>query len=159
MNPDPMTASERPALNLPPVDFRIRIVAGKEMIFDPVRGKYVRLTPEEWVRQHFMHYLIHDRGAPRGLVAVEPVFPYEGMPRRADVIVHDRAGKPLLMVECKAPAVEIGQAVFDQVARYNTVVRAKYLVVTNGLVHYCWVTDRERGTHRFLDAIPPYEAL
>ncbi len=152
-------ATARPPLNLPPYDFLVREIDGKAMIFDPVRKKYVRLTPEEWVRQHVVQYLIRDRGVPPGLVAIEAAFTYARMPRRADVIVHDRSGRPLLMVECKAPDVEIRQAAFDQVARYNTVVRAQYLMVTNGLVHYCCRIDHSAGTYHFLDALPRYEAL
>lgn len=146
-------------LNLPAYDFTIRQIDGKAMIFDPVRQKYVRLTPEEWVRQHFVQYLVQEQGVPQALVAVETGFVYQGMQRRADVVVYDRQGRPLMMVECKAPEVEVGQDVFDQVARYNKVVQARYLVVTNGLVHYCCALDRARHTYRFLEALPRYEAL
>lgn len=146
-------------LNLPAYDVAIRDERGKAMIFDPVRQKYVRLTPEEWVRQHFVQFLVQEQGVPRALVAVEMAFTYQGMARRADVVVHDRQGQPLMMVECKAPEVEIRQDVFDQVARYNRVVRARYLVVTNGLIHYCAALDPEHHTYRFLDALPCYEEL
>lgn len=129
------------------------------MIYDALRGRYVRLTPEEWVRQHFIRHLVQDLGYPRALIAVEMAFTYQRMPRRADIVVHDRQGRPLLMVECKAPGVTIGQQTFDQVARYNRVVQAKYLVVTNGHVHYACVLDPARNTYRFLDALPRYEAL
>jgi hypothetical protein len=147
------------ALNLPPYDFLIRERDGKAMIFDPIRRKFVRLTPEEWVRQHFVQYLVREQGVPGALVAVEMAFTYQGMSRRADVVVHDRRGRPLMMVECKAPEVEVRQVVFDQVARYNRVVNARYLVVTNGLVHYCAALDPEGHTYRFLDALPRYEDL
>lgn len=146
-------------LNLPPYPFLRRTVDGREMILDPLRKKYVRLTPEEWVRQHFVQYLVRDRGYPPALIAVEMAFTYQGMARRADVVVHDRQGQPLLMVECKAPGVEIRQATFDQVARYNLVVQATYLVVTNGLVHYCCLLDRAEHTYRFLDELPRYDDL
>jgi len=147
------------ALNLPAYDFTIRQIDGKEMILDPVRRKYVRLTPEEWVRQHFVQYLVREQGVPAALVAVEMGFAYQGMQRRADVVVYDRQGRPLMMVECKAPDVAVRQDVLDQVARYNKVVQARYLVVTNGLIHYCCVLDREAHTYRFLEALPRYEAL
>ena len=111
-------------------DFHTKKIGGKEMIFDPVRQKYVRLTPEEWVRQHFVQYLVQEQGVPQALVAVEMSFTYQGMQRRADIVVYDRQGKPLMMVECKASEVEVRQDVFDQVARYNKVVKARYLVVT-----------------------------
>ena len=146
------------ALNLPSYAFHIREGA-RPMIFDPVRRKYVRLTPEEWVRQHFVQYLVQDLGTPAALVAIEKAFVYQGMTRRADVVVHDRQGTPLLMVECKAPEVAIRQAVFDQVARYNKVVAARYLVVTNGLVHYCAALDPDAHTYQFLDALPAYDDL
>ena len=146
-------------LNLPAYDFTIREIDGKEMIFDPGRQKYVRLTPEEWVRQHFIQYLVQEQGVPQALVAVEMGFTYQGMPRRADVVVYDRQGTPLMMVECKAPDVAVRQDAFDQVARYNKVVQARYLVVTNGLVHYCCVLDHAQHTYRFLDELPVYEDL
>ncbi len=148
-----------PVLNLPSYPFQIRELRGRTMIFDPLRQRYVRLTPEEWVRQHFVQYLIRECGYPRALIAVEMAFTYQGMPRRADVVVHDRRGRPLLLVECKAPEVEVRQATFDQAARYNLVIQAGYLVVTNGLVHYCCVLDRAQHTYRFLEALPRYEEL
>ncbi len=154
---EPMVALD--TLNLPAYEFQERERAGTREIYDPIRQKYVRLTPEEWVRQHFVQYLIRDRGVPRGLVAVEQSFTYQGMPRRADIIVHDRAGAPLLMVECKAPAVGVQQDTFDQVARYNRVVEAPFLAVTNGLDHYCCRIDRDAGTYTFLDAVPSYDAM
>ena len=146
-------------LNLPAYEFHQRHVGETRMIFDPLRKKYVKLTPEEWVRQHFVQFLIQERGVPKALIASEMAFTYQGMARRADVVVHDRRGKPLLMVECKAPEVEITQAAFDQVARYNKVVQARYLVVTNGIDHYCCALDHEAHAYRFLDDLPPYEEL
>ncbi len=147
------------ALNLPRYDFRIRTRDEKGEIYDEVRQKYVRLTPEEWVRQHFIQFLLNDRGAPRSLLSVEMGFRYQRMLRRADIVVYDRTGKPLLMVECKAPDVALRQAAFDQVARYNTVVMARYLVITNGLAHYCCAIDHHRHTYRFLDSVPSFEDM
>lgn len=146
-------------LNLPGYDFHFQRVGETRMIFDPIRKKYVKLTPEEWVRQHFVQFLIQERGVPRSLVAIEMAFTYQGMARRADIVVHDRTARPLLMAECKAPDIEITQAAFDQVARYNKVVQARYLVVTNGVVHYCCALDRDAHTYRFLDDLPRYEEL
>ncbi len=146
-------------LNLPPYGFQTRTRGGKEEIFDPLRRKYVRLTPEEWVRQHFAQFLIRERGVPAGLLAVEKAFTYQGMARRADLVAHDRQGRPLLMAECKAPEVPISQATFDQVARYNKVLAAPYLVVTNGLKHYCCRIRRAEGTYRFLSELPAYADL
>lgn len=147
------------SLNLPAYDVRTADRDGTEMIYDPLREQYVTLTPEEWVRQHFVQYLIRERGVPRGLVAVEAGFTFQGQPQRADAIVHDRQGDPLLLVECKAPRVEVSQDAFDQCARYNLVLGAPYLVVTNGLSHYACAIDFDRRRYRFLDNLPPYDEL
>ena len=146
-------------LNFPGYDFNIRQVGETKVIYDPLRNKYVKLTPEEWVRQHFVQYLIQDRGFPRGLIAIEKGFTYRRMPRRADVVAYDRSGRPVLMAECKAPDVAIRQAAFDQVARYNTVVQARYLVVTNGRLHYCCAIDHAQRSYDFLDELPHFDAL
>ena len=147
------------ALNLPSYDLRRAERDGQAVVFDPVRRQWVRLTPEEWVRQHLVQYLIQDRSVPPGLLAIEKAFPFEGRRWRADVVVHGRDGHPLLVAECKAPRVEIAQEAFDQVARYNRVVGARCLVVTNGLAHYCCRRDPDTGTYRFLDHLPRYEEL
>ncbi len=141
-------------LNLPAAAFDIRQVAGKSEILDPLRRKYVRLTPEEWVRQHLVQYLISGLGYPRGLIAIEKSIDLHGKRFRADVIVHDRVGRAVLMAECKEPAVSISQETFDQIAAYNRVVQARCLLVTNGLVNYCYVADRG-----FLDQVPRYDEL
>ena len=138
-------------LNFPAAAFNIRRVAGKHEILDPLRRKYVRLTPEEWVRQHLVQYLISYLGYPRGLIAIEKSIELHGKRFRADVIVHDRAGRAVLMAECKEPDISISQQTFDQIAAYNRVVQARCLLVTNGLVHYCYVPDRG-----FLDQVPHY---
>ena len=121
-----------------------------------MRKKYVRLVPEEWVRVHFLHFLVRDCGYSPALIAVEMHFEYQGMSRRADMVAYDRGGAPLLMVECKAPGVRIGPAAFGQIARYNRVVGARYLAVTNGLRHYCWRADRPG---EFMDRIPSFEEI
>ena len=141
-------------LNLPVAAFDIRQVEGKREILDPLRRKYVRLTPEEWVRQHLVQYLISGLGYPRGLTVIEKSIDLHGKRFRADVIVHDHAGRAVLMAECKEPDVSISEQTFDQIAAYNRVVQARCLVVTNGLVHYCYVTDRG-----FLDRMPRYDEL
>lgn len=148
------------SLNFPPYDVHRDEREGKDVIFDPVRRKWVRLRPEEWVRQHLVQYLIRDRGVPAGLIAVEKAFPYEGRTWRADVVAHDRErGAPLLVAECKAPRVDISQETFDQVARYNRTAGAAVLVVTNGLDHYCCRRNPETGAYQFLDHLPPYDEL
>ena len=141
-------------LNLPAAAFDIRQVEGKREILDPLRRKYVRLTPEEWVRQHLVQYLIADLGYPRGLIAIEKSIDLHGKRFRADVIVHDRTGRAVLMAECKEPDVSISQETFDQIAAYNRVVQARCLLVTNGLIHYCYVADCG-----FLDEVPRYDEL
>jgi len=157
-------------LTLPSYEFRTTEQDGKRQIYDPLRQTYVRLTPEEWVRQHFVQYLIQELGVPAGLVATESTFRYQGQPWRADVVVHDRQGDPLLLVhdrqgdplllvECKAPSVSIRQDAFDQGARYNLVLDAPYLVVTNGQAHYACRVDTESGDYAFLDDLPDYETL
>lgn len=143
-------------LAFPAYDLPTREAHGRTVVLDPVRRKWVRLTPEEWVRQHLLRYLA-ELGYPPGLTAVEKGFAYLGATWRADVAVYDRTRHPLLLAECKAPGVPVGQATFDQLARYNVVVRARALLATNGLVHYCCVSGPEG--YRFLDAIPRHEAL
>ena len=141
-------------LNFPAVTLDIRQVEGKREILDPLRRKYVRLTPEEWVRQHLVHYLIADLGYPRGLIAIEKGIDLHGKRFRADVVVHDRAGQAVLMAECKEPDVAISQQTFDQIAAYNRVIQARCLLVSNGLVHYCYVAGRG-----FIDQVPRYDEL
>jgi len=143
-------------LNFPAYDFDVRTEEGKTFIFDSIRRKYVRLTPEEWVRQHLLRYLIRDRGFLPGYAAVEKGFRYADAPVRADVVMHDRRGVPVLMAECKAPGVRITEEVFDQLARYNTVVKAEYLVVTNGVDHYCCTRNASKAGYRFLKELPRY---
>lgn len=148
------------ALNFPisPV-FDIVNRDGRDMILDTLRQKYLVLTPEEWVRQNFVRYLIDELGFPKGRTALEIGFVFQGMQCRADVLVYDGQGEALVLGECKAPEVKLKQAVFDQIGRYNTVVQAQYLVVTNGLQHYCCKIDREKNSYEFLDVVPKYEAL
>jgi hypothetical protein len=147
------------SLNLPAYSFRTRDHDGKQDIYDPIRQKYVRLTPEEWVRQHFVKYLVQEHGVPRGLIAIEHGFTDQSMPRRADIVAFDRQGQPLLITECKAPSVSVTQDTFDQVARYNRILRVPFLVVTNGLTHYACRIDFEQATYEFLDELPGYDAL
>lgn len=147
------------SLNLPSYEFQTAEQGDKRLIYDPARHTYVRLTPEEWVRQHFVQYLIQELDVPAGLVATEASFEYEGQAQRADVVVHDQVGDPLLLVECKAPDMSIRQTAFDQGARYNLVLQAPYLVVTNGQDHYACRIDFESKTYTFLEDLPPYPTL
>ena len=144
-------------LNFPEYAFEIDTDdAGRKVIFDSVRRRFVRLTPEEWVRQHLVRYLVEDRGFPAGFAAVERGFQYAGTAVRADVIMHDHTGRPVLMGECKAPEVRVTDAVFDQLARYNSVIDARYLVATNGRTHFC-CEHRAGGGYAFLSELPVFK--
>ncbi len=130
--------------------------AGKRYVLDPVRRRFVRLTPEEFVRQQTLRFLIDVVEVPAGLISVEMAFVYNGMTRRADIVVHGRDGSPLLLVECKKPDVAITQAVLDQAGGYNVEVGASYLVVTNGREHFGFRVDRETGSTIPLNQLPHF---
>lgn len=137
-----------PTLNLPPVTLKLQTGAdGVERVWDPLRKKYVALTPEEWVRQHFVNWLITERKFPASLLGNEVGIHLNGMSRRCDTIAFGRDTKPLVIVEYKAPDVKITQDVFDQIVRYNMVLHAQYLVVSNGLNHYCCRIDYAGNTY------------
>lgn len=161
--PVPKPFPPAPDLKYPPdvpaFEFSYRGVGESRMILDPLRRKYVKLTPEEWVRQNFVQYLIRDRGCPRGLIAIEKGFLYLGAPCRADVLVADRRGRPLMVTECKAPEIRLTQRTFDQLAHYNRVLKAPFLTVSNGAQHFCCRIDHEALTTTFLDVIPSYEEM
>ena len=139
--------------------FDLREIDGHREILDPLRRKYVRLTPEEWVRQHLVQYLTTELGYPRGLTAVEKGIDLHGKPFRADIIVYDTHGRAVLVAECKEPDVAIRQETFDQIAVYNRVVQARCMLVSNGLDHYCYAIDRKREEYHFLDRVPRYKEL
>lgn len=145
------------ALNLPPYQFKLKNNGAKSHIFDAIRKKYVVLTPEEWVRQNFLQYLIREKKYPASLIAVEAGLKYNQLQKRMDVLIYDKQGSPHLMVECKAPEIKITQDVFDQVARYNMVFKVKYLVVTNGLHHFCCLMDYTDNSYVYLEQIPVFE--
>lgn len=146
-------------LSLPEYSFRIAKEGDKEMIFDSIRRKYVSLTPEEWVRQNFIRYLIEAGGYPPGLIGVEVMSPYNNLKKRVDVLIHNRLGQPVMIVECKAPHVPVNEKVFDQIVCYNMGFGVGCLVVTNGLVHYACKVDVERRRYDFLMSIPLYDDL
>lgn len=145
-----------PPLHLPPVNLRIREEDGETKAFDPLRGKWVVLTPEEWVRQHFASWLQSELNYPASLMANEIGIEVNGTRRRCDTVVFNRDGKPHIIVEYKAPDIKITQNVFDQVVRYNMTLRATYLVVSNGLTHYCCRIDYSANTYHFIPRIPDY---
>ena len=146
-------------LNLPSCDINIKIEEGRELIYDILRRKYVALTPEEWVWQNFVHYLIEYKSFLAGLMGNEVPLLQNGIKRRCDTLVSDKFGNPLMIVEYKAPSVEITQKVFDQIVRYNYVLKAKYLIVSNGLSHYCCRINYDLGNYSFLKEIPAYSDL
>lgn len=141
-------------LNLPTVQLRTKQTNNKYQVFDEVRKKFVALTPEEWVRQHFIHYLLKELGYSAGLIAVEMLVKVNGLSQRADIVLYDKRGKARIIVECKAPEITINRAVFNQAARYNTQLNVDYLIVTNGLQHYCARLLDEMGNYELLKAIP-----
>jgi hypothetical protein len=145
-------------LNLPTYPFKLKQQGERTQIFDAIRKKYVVLTPEEWVRQNFLQYLIQDKNFPASLIAVEAGLKYNQLQKRMDVLIYDKQGTPHLMVECKAPEVKITQDVFDQIARYNMVFKVKYLVVTNGINHFCCLMDYTKNTYLYLEEIPFFES-
>lgn len=146
-------------LNLPSVNIKTRETQGQTEIFDIVRKKYVSLTPEEWVRQNFIHYLIDVKGFPKSLIAVEHSLKLNKMRKRADIAVFGTKGKALLIVECKASSIKINQSVFDQIARYNMTLKVKYLVITNGLEHYACQIDFKKNSYIFLEEIPTFDRV
>lgn len=129
------------------------------MIFDPVRRKYVKFTPEEWVRQNFVQYLIQEGKYPAGLIGIEIMFSLNKLKRRVDILIHNRAGKPVMIVECKAPDIIIDDKVFDQIICYNMGLKVPYIIVTNGMDHYACRIDHENNKYEFLLVIPLYEEL
>ena len=148
-----------PELNLPSFDKKVIQKEGKPFIFDIIRRQYVALTPEEWVRQHFVHFLISEKGYPQSLMANEVQLKLNGMSRRCDTVAYDRTLRPRVIVEYKAPTVNITQQVFDQICRYNMVLQVDYLIVSNGLTHYCCKVDNTTHTYTFLKDIPSYEEV
>jgi hypothetical protein len=144
------------ALNLPPFDCKIKQVEGKPYIFDSLRRKYVRLSPEEWVRQHIVNLLLTHYAYPKALIRAEGGLILNQTQKRTDVVVFDRQGQPFLVVECKAPHIPLTQSVFDQIARYNHVHKAPYLVISNGLTHYCCGIDHTTADIQFLDDFPAF---
>ncbi|MFV0530591.1 MAG: type I restriction enzyme HsdR N-terminal domain-containing protein [Flavobacteriales bacterium] len=144
-------------LNLPKYEFRTKNKDNQLYIFDSIRKKYYVLTPEEWVRQHFVRFLIHEKQFPKGRINVEVPVNINGMIKRTDILIYDQCGQPELIVECKRPSVTITQDTFDQIARYNMVLKAKILIVTNGLHHYCCKMNHEKMEYHFLKEIPLYK--
>jgi len=143
-------------LNLPEYDFRIRTDEGKQMIFDPIRKKYVFLTPEEWVRQNFIQFLKSEKKYPQNLMSVEKQVLVNGKQRRFDLLIYSRKGLPHLIAEFKAPSVKITQETFDQVVRYNMALRVERVVVSNGMQHFACEIDYDKNSYSYLREIPEF---
>jgi hypothetical protein len=142
------------SLNLPAFPYKVKQVNGKPHIFDIIRRKFVVLTPEEWVRQHFVHLLITHYGYPKSLFAIETGLQYNSLAKRSDIMILSSNSLPFLLVECKAPFVAVGDATFAQISRYNFTLQPQYLAVTNGISHYCF--KAVNGQIEFMDDFPAY---
>ncbi|MBR5726388.1 MAG: type I restriction enzyme HsdR N-terminal domain-containing protein [Muribaculaceae bacterium] len=147
-------------LNLPEFEYKVKKREdGSLAIWDRLRERWVALTPEEWVRQHFVEWLINDKEFPAALMGNEMSLTQNGISRRCDTVVGDRTGRPLVIIEYKAPSINITQKVFDQIVRYNMVLKTRYLMVSNGLEHYCCQIDYDANSYKFLEDIPHYQDL
>ena len=146
-------------LNLPQYEIKIGEKDGKRTIFDFLRRKYVALTPEEWVRQHFTHYLTDHKGYPKGLLGNEVELHISEKRLRYDTILYNKQGQPQMIIEYKAPTIKIQQKTFDQISVYNLLLHVDYLIVSNGLQHYCCKMDYDNQKYLFLQDIPDYENL
>ena len=146
-------------LNLPPFDLRLRDKGGHRQVLDVLRRRYVALTPKEWVRQHFVHFLVGHKGYPKGLLANEVELRVGDKRLRCDTLLYTRAMQPQMIVEYKAPDVAVTQRVFDQISTYNLLLHVDYLVVSNGRQHYCCRMDYEQQRYTFLHDIPDYDQM
>jgi hypothetical protein len=146
-------------LNFKTYPFRFKNSENKIAIFDIIRKKFILLTPEEWVRQHVVWFLIEEKKYPKSLVNVEKVITLNGLTKRYDIVVYNKNGGIEILVECKAPSVKIDQTTFDQIARYNMVLNANYLMVTNGLEQYYCQMDYINKKYSFLKEIPNYKTI
>ena len=143
-------------LNFPVYSFRFKNSENKVSIFDEIRKKFILLTPEEWVRQHVIQFLLQDKKYPKSYINVEKLIKINDLSKRYDGVVFQPNGEIFVLIECKAPEVPISQHTFDQIARYNLVLKAKYLMVTNGLNHYFCQMDFENEKYVFLKELPEY---
>lgn len=146
-------------LNFSKYSFRFKNSENKVLIFDEIRKKFIILTPEEWVRQHVIHHLLYELNYPKSHINVEKLIKFNGLTKRYDVVVFQSNGEILILIECKAPSIAISQATFDQIARYNLVLHANFLMVTNGLNHYFCQMDFENEKYLFLKDLPTHTNL
>ena len=146
-------------LNLPPYPIKIQEKGEKRQIFDFLRRKWVALTPEEWVRQHFTHFLVEHKNYPQALLANEVELRIGEKRLRCDTLLYNKELRPRMIIEYKAPTIQIQQKTFDQISVYNLLLKVDYLVVSNGLLHYCCKMDYECQSYQFVEDIPNYESL
>ena len=146
-------------LNLPEYEINVAEKDGKQQIFDFLRRKFVAMTPEEWVRQHFVHFLVEHKGYPKGLLVNETELRIGDKRLRCDTVLYNKNMQPQMIIEYKAPQIQIQQKTFDQIAVYNLLLHADYLVISNGMQHYCCQMDYENRSYRFLTEIPEYDAI
>ena len=146
-------------LNLPEYNFRIKKQDEKLLIFDTQRKRYVSLTPEEWVRQHFIRFLIEEKGYPAAYLAIEKQLSMNGMNKRCDAILYNEHALPVLIIELKAPSVSITQTTFDQVAVYNAKLKVDFFMISNGIEHYCCKVDTNNSRYEFFAELPDYSNL
>ncbi|WP_316837865.1 type I restriction enzyme HsdR N-terminal domain-containing protein [Pedobacter nutrimenti] len=146
-------------LNLPAYPFKITRKEEQLYIFDEIRKKHLVLTPEEWVRQHFIQFLILERKFPKSLIQIEGGLTLNKLQKRTDIVIYNTSGERIMIIECKAPSVKISQSVFDQAARYNSVHKAKWLVVTNGLKHCYALINHLESRFLFVEELPLYPSL
>ncbi len=146
-------------LNLPSYEIKIRGTSEKPEIFDFLRRRYVALTPEEWVRQHFVHYLVEHKGYPQGLMCNEKELKIGQKKLRCDTLLYNKDMRPRMIVEYKSPTVALTQKVFDQITAYNLILHVDYLIVSNGLLHFCCRMDYASHSYSFIEKIPDYSSL
>jgi len=139
-------------LNLPSFDYKLTEIGGKAHIFDIIRRKYVQITPEEWVRQHVLHWLINHYQYPKSLIRTESGMKYNQLMKRTDILIYDREGNPFLLVECKAPHIKCSETVLNQALQYNATLKAPYLLITNGLEHFGF--EIKDDSHRPFEQMP-----
>ena len=145
------------ALNLPQAELRVKSNENKQFIFDIIRKKFVVLTPEEWVRQHIIHFLVYVKKYPKSIIAVEKQLIINKLKKRFDILIFNKNGAPEIIIECKSPTTKITQASFDQIARYNLTINASYVIVSNGLEHFFCKLDTDNERYIFLKDIPNYK--
>lgn len=147
------------ALNLPKTELKVISKDGKQQVFDVLRRRFVVLTPEEWVRQQFVHFLIRHKGYPAECIGNEVSITLGATKKRCDTVIYGSHAEPLMVIEYKSPSVEITQKVFEQICRYNIKMKVEWLVVSNGLQHYCTRIDYENGTYQFVEDIPTFTSI